>query len=240
MPSSRWMYAYRVFIEIPARRRPPLFSRNRSPVRASRSSALIFLYSASWAAVISSPSMPEWAFLHLYTQHPHGSRDQNCRTSPPRLAVQGFSTTTRHDLLFELFAVLSCGDNTDFTSHVRLNLFFVTVHETCSTPVGRRIPVQEAARVNAGDPDQAKHGHNPLLVTGDKDSRRTAPAPHPTVGHAGKGRLRLSCADDHGAPGRVCCAAFRPQPQRYGPYRMIGLVMLVARKGVCEPTDEVC
>ena len=42
--------------------------------------------------------------------------------------------TTRHDLLFELFAVLRCGHNTDFTSHVRLNLFFVTVHKTCSTP----------------------------------------------------------------------------------------------------------
>ena len=52
------------------------FSRNRSPVRASRSSALIFLYSASWAAVISSPSMPEWVFLHLFTQQPHGLRDQ--------------------------------------------------------------------------------------------------------------------------------------------------------------------
>ena len=26
------------------------------------------------------------------------------------------------------------GPNTDFTSRVRLNLFFVTVHETCSTP----------------------------------------------------------------------------------------------------------
>jgi len=52
--------------------------------RASRSSALIFLYSASWAAVISSPSVPEWIFLHLFTQHPHGLRDQNCRTLPPR------------------------------------------------------------------------------------------------------------------------------------------------------------
>lgn len=59
---------------------------------------------------------------------------------------------------------------------IQVDLFLVTVHETCSTPVGRRIPVQEAARVNAGDPDQAKHGHNPLLVTGDKESRRTAPA----------------------------------------------------------------
>ena len=29
-------------------------------------------------------------FPHLYTQHPHGSRDQKCRTLPPRLAVQGF------------------------------------------------------------------------------------------------------------------------------------------------------
>ena len=43
--------------------------------------------------------------------------------------------TTRHDLLFELFAVLRCGHDTDFTSHARLNLFFVTVHETCSTPL---------------------------------------------------------------------------------------------------------
>ena len=59
------------------------------PVRASRSSALIFLYSASWAAVISSLSMPEWVFLHLFTQHPHGLRDQSCRSLPPRLAVQG-------------------------------------------------------------------------------------------------------------------------------------------------------
>ena len=48
--------------------------------------------------------------------------------------MRDFSTTTRHDLLFELFAVLRCGHNTDFTSHVRLNLFFVTVHKTCSTP----------------------------------------------------------------------------------------------------------
>ena len=46
------------------------FSRTRSPVRASRSSALIFLYSASWAAVISSLSVPEWVFLHLFTQFP--------------------------------------------------------------------------------------------------------------------------------------------------------------------------
>ena len=46
------------------------------PPRASRSSALIFLYSASWVAVISSPSVPEWVFLHLFTQHPHGLRDQ--------------------------------------------------------------------------------------------------------------------------------------------------------------------
>ena len=60
----------------PARRRPLPFSRNRSLVRASRSSALIFLCSASWVAVISSPSMPEWFLLHLYTQHPHGLRDQ--------------------------------------------------------------------------------------------------------------------------------------------------------------------
>ena len=135
----RWMYAYRVFIEIPARRRPPLFSRNRSPVRASRSSALIFLYSASWAAVISSPSMPEWVFLHLFTQHPHGLRDQNLGLC--HLADRaGLLNDLQHDLLFELFAVLSCGDNTDFTSHVRLNLFFVTSHETCSTPIRWRIP----------------------------------------------------------------------------------------------------
>ena len=41
----------------------------------------------------------------------------------------------QHDLLLELFAALRCGHNTDFTSHVRLNLFFVTAHETCSTPI---------------------------------------------------------------------------------------------------------
>ena len=46
------------------------------PVRASRGSALIFLYSASWAAVISSSSVPVWVFLHLFTQYPHGLRDQ--------------------------------------------------------------------------------------------------------------------------------------------------------------------
>ena len=46
---------------------------------------------------------------------------------------RGFSTTIRHDLLFELFAVLGCGHNTDFTSHVRLNLFFVAVHEMCGS-----------------------------------------------------------------------------------------------------------
>ena len=50
----------------------------------------------------------------------------------------GLLNDLQHDLLFELFAVLSCGDNTDFTSHVRLNLFFVTVHETCSTPLSMR------------------------------------------------------------------------------------------------------
>ena len=48
--------------------------------------------------------------------------------------MQGLLNDLRHDLLFELFAVLRCGHNTDFTSHVRLNLFFVTVHKTCSTP----------------------------------------------------------------------------------------------------------
>ena len=46
----------------------------------------------------------------------------------------GLLNDLQHDLLFELFAVLGCGHNTDFTSHVRLNLFFVTVHKTCSTP----------------------------------------------------------------------------------------------------------
>ena len=50
----------------------------------------------------------------------------------------GLLNDLQHDLLFELFAVLSCGDNTDFTSHVRLNLFFVTVHKTCSTPLSMR------------------------------------------------------------------------------------------------------
>ena len=75
------------------------------PPRASRSSALIFLYSASWVAVISSPSVPEWVFLHLFTQHPHGLRDQNRSTSPPAWPCRDFSTTTRHDLLFELFTV---------------------------------------------------------------------------------------------------------------------------------------
>ena len=49
----------------------------------------------------------------------------------------GLLNDLQHDLLFELFAVLGCGHNTDFTSHVRLNLFFVTVHETCSTPPER-------------------------------------------------------------------------------------------------------
>ena len=47
----------------------------------------------------------------------------------------GLLNDLQHDLLFELFAVLGCGHNTDFTSHVRLNLFFVTSHETCSTPM---------------------------------------------------------------------------------------------------------
>ena len=52
------------------------FFKKSISIRASRGSALIFLYSASWVAVISSPSIPEWVFLHLFTQHPHGLRDQ--------------------------------------------------------------------------------------------------------------------------------------------------------------------
>ena len=42
-----------------AKKRPPLYLRNRPPARASRSPALIFLHSTRWAAAISSPSMPE-------------------------------------------------------------------------------------------------------------------------------------------------------------------------------------
>ena len=122
----------------PQRKAAALFLKSISN-RAPRSSALIFLYSASWAAVISSPLVPEWVFLHLFTQHPHGLWDRTvgfCHLADRA----GLLNALQHDLLFELFAVLSCGDNTDFTSHVRLNLFFVTSHETCSTPIRWRLP----------------------------------------------------------------------------------------------------
>ena len=128
------VYAYRVFIGTPARRRPPLFSRNQSPVRASRSSALIFLYSASWAAVISSASVPEWVFLHLFTQFPTvcGTRTVGlCHLSDRAGAFQRPPDTTcclNSSLYFDADIIQTC------TSRVRLNLFFITVHETCSTP----------------------------------------------------------------------------------------------------------
>ena len=47
----------------------------------------------------------------------------------------GLFNDLQYDLLFELFTVLRRGHNTDFTSRVRLNLFFITFHETCSTPL---------------------------------------------------------------------------------------------------------
>lgn len=43
--------------------------------------------------------------------------------------------------------------------------------ELAQHDVGRHVGVQEAAPVDADDPDQAKHGHSPLLVTGDKETR---------------------------------------------------------------------
>ena len=43
-------------------------------------------------------------FPHLYTQHPHGSRDQTVGLCHLGWPCRGFSTPTRHDLLFELFA----------------------------------------------------------------------------------------------------------------------------------------
>ena len=125
------------WLGLPSLKKAAVLSLKSISKRASRSSALIFLYSASWAAVISSPLVPEWVFLHLFTQHPHGLWDQTvgfCHLADRA----GLLNALQHDLLFELFAVLSCGDNTDFTSHVRLNLFFVTSHETCSTPLSMR------------------------------------------------------------------------------------------------------
>ena len=98
--------------------------------------------------------MPEWAFRHLYTQHPHGLWDRTvgfCHLADRA----GLLNDLQHDLLFELFAVLSCGANTDFTSHVRLNLFFVTSHETCSTPIRRRLPGHHYAQ---------GHGLNTLII----------------------------------------------------------------------------
>ena len=42
-------------------------------------------------------------FPHLYTQHPHGSRDQTVGLRHLGWPCRGISTPTRHDLLFELF-----------------------------------------------------------------------------------------------------------------------------------------
>ena len=70
--------------------------------------------------------------------------------------MQGFLNDLRHDLLFELFAVLRCGDNTDFTSHVRLNLFFVTVHKTCSTPLSMRPVSSQMLTLVVGQPAVAQ------------------------------------------------------------------------------------
>ncbi len=61
--------------------------------------------------------------------------------------------------------------------------------------VGRHVAPQEVTRVEAGDPDQAKHEHSPLLVNGDKETRGplqpkpSGQPPHPAMGHAGRGRL---------------------------------------------------
>lgn len=54
------------------------------PSRASHSSALFSLYSASWVAVISSPSDPEWGFLPpAWSSTLTVYADQTCRTAPP-------------------------------------------------------------------------------------------------------------------------------------------------------------
>lgn len=43
--------------------------------------------------------------------------------------------------------------------------------ELAQHDVGRHVGVQEAAPVDADDPDQAKHEHGSRLVSGDKETR---------------------------------------------------------------------
>ena len=43
--------------------------------------------------------------------------------------------------------------------------------ELAQHDVGRHVAAQEAAPVDADDPDQAKHEHGSRLVTGDKETR---------------------------------------------------------------------
>ena len=50
--------------------------------------------------------------------------------------------------------------------------------------VGRHVVVLKITSVDADDPDQAEHEHSPLLVTGDKETRRPAPVEaHQVIHH---------------------------------------------------------
>ena len=108
---------------------------------------------------------------------------------------RGSSTTTQHDLLFELFTTLRYGHNTDQISHVRSNLFFITVHETCSTPIRRRRPGHHHAQ---------GHGVSTLIIA-ESWSDDTPHNAHATAGtptqHPGPG-LRRS-ARRHSPPAPV-------------------------------------
>lgn len=55
--------------------------------------------------------------------------------------------------------------------------------ELVQDDVGRHVVVQKVTSVDADDPDQAEHEHSPLLVTGDKEMRRTAPVEAHQVVH---------------------------------------------------------